>query len=254
MLLTWGVPVWAAPITVGNPFDITCWGNKLGTITIDKYDIGPGNTPGVGPWDIWIEGGFDKTADPCPPGETLIPGTKFYWVQARQGGPTLYAWQNTTDWYIDRKRKADDSNTPEDESKIVADGSPFYVNLRGPGYGHSPLGYQDIPYDSRHPVDKVFETALVCSYDKQIEVIDSFTWGYEVTAGKLFTKKGLNHHTVVSNNLINAFKNDPDPMFGTWDIERGCCCTPEVSSMALLLAALPLVLGWRRRHDTPSRH
>jgi len=228
-------------ITVGTPFEVKCPvnGKKIGTITIDVYK----NTSGAGWYSTEIKGGFDKTADPCPP----MPGTSYYWVQAVKGKPALYGWQNTTDWYIDRTRKPDDPATPKDESKIVADGSPFYANRRGPDYGHTTLGYYDEPCDDRLPIDLYFETALVCSYDKKICCIDAFTWGYEVTGGAAFTLKALSHTGSVSNNLINAFKKDPDPMFGAWSIDRCCCCVPDPASLILALVGLGTVAMLRRR-------
>ena len=178
-----------------------------------------------------------------------MPGTQFRWINAVKGKPALYGWQNTTDWYIDRTRKDDDPSTPEeDESKIVADGSPFYVNLRGPGYDHTTLGFFDEPTDNRLPIDLFFETALVCTFDETINVIDSFTWGFEVKADKTYTSKSLTHTGSVSDNLINAFKNDPDPMFASWTIGRGCCCVPEPNSALILMGLCLTLLSLRRMY------
>jgi hypothetical protein len=236
----------AEPIKVGEEFKIVCNGIQIGTIQLDRYQRLASQEKN----QIVIEGGFTQTVA----ADGLEAGATFKWVQTVKGMPVLYKWQDPAVTYIDRIRKDDDPMTKDDESMIVKDGSPFYPASISFTYT---MGYSDFPSRlvNNVPVDLFFETALVCVVDNRIHAIDSFTWGYEVSAdNKTFRLKTLDHTGKVSDGLLMAFKNDPDPIFKKWEIERGCCLVPEPGALLLGLAGMGGIIAWRwRRCSTWAR-
>jgi hypothetical protein len=231
LVLALASPSHAGPMQVGKEVDVLCMGTKIGTFEIERYN----RLVNADKNQITIDGGFSQTID----ASSLQAGASFNWVQSVKGFPVLYDWQKPDQTYIDRARKKDDT-------KIVADGSPFYPS--GGGGVAFTISFSDTPNRNANnlPLDLFFETALVCVVDKMIMAVDSFTWGFEVSAdGKTFKLKQLTETGKVSDDLLKAFRNDPDPIFQKWEIDRGCCIIPEPSSWALSLIGILMILGAR---------
>lgn len=239
-------------------FDVTCDDKKVGKITIDQYDkYNSGDFYGVS-----IKGGFDAATGPgaC----VLEKGAQYRWIQAYIGEPTLYSWEDKAKWSYDRTRDSADD-------KKIKDGSPFYVNLRGPGYGHTTLGYFDQPTDkftaTVSKIEYLFQTALVC-YEEgkngkkgEIHLIDGFTWGLKwvkpaatrdnPTPDPVYTATNPTHSKDHFADLIKAFNDDPDKatLSDRYTISEGCCCVPLPSAAGqgvLVLALIGGVAGMRR--------
>ena len=231
-------------------FDVTCDDAKIGTISIDVWEPHTPTSSGgaAGLYGVKIQGGFDYAPDPdaCP----LDPRASFYWIQGYIGQPTLYSWESVDKWSYDRSR-----GTPDTK---IADGSPFYVNLRGPGYGHSTLGFLDAPRDELNAdspiIEFLFQTALVCAIPGEggnkgsIHMIDGFTWEFRWVweAGTpTFYDLGVQHSKAHFGDLFNAFMNDPDPdtLKNAWNLyQDGCCCIPLPSAVWMGLALLGAVV------------
>lgn len=227
-------------------FEVYCDdGQHLGSITIDIANTDTRTTSsGKTLYGFHIKGGFDIDPD------SSCPDANYRWIQAYIGEPTLYSWESTTAWSYDRTRSTTNDN-------LIADGSPFYVNLRTPGYGHTGLGYEDFPTDflkldgsdpnnGAEVIDFTFQTALVCyeTGSNDIHMIDGFVWKFKWyteagTANVAF--EGVEHSTAYFGDLMTAWNNDPDPgtLKNSWNlIDGGCCCEVPLPSSAWMGFAL----------------
>jgi hypothetical protein len=257
--------VWAQ--IANSPFNVNVTGiGNIGTVTFDTYK----DNSGGGAYSALIQGGFDPNAN------YLLPGDGYRWLQTVNTTAPIYTWQTAGTTYMDRTRVA---AAPQ---KLVADQSPFYVNLRGPGYGHT-LGFQDAP--SRDATDPNVTAAfsgtwilyLVCADlnvpngkdpnisnanqgingTRDICVLSSFTWGFTVKNGVVSVTAPITQQTGAALNASFASLNtafgttDPDQnTFGkSWTLSQTVTClVPEPSSLALsAILGLPLMIFGRMK-------
>jgi hypothetical protein len=269
LLLLVSVPtVWGQ--IANSPFNVNVAGiGNIGAVTFDTYQ----NASGGGAYSILVQGGFDPNAN------YLQPGDGYRWLQTVNTTAPIYTWQTAGTTYMDRTRAA---AAPQ---KLVADQSPFYVNLRGPGYGHT-LGFQDAP--SRDATDPNITAAftgtwtlyLVCADlnvpngkdpnignanqgingKRDICVLSSFTWGFTVNKGVVAVTAPITQQTGAALNASYASLNtafgttDPDQnTFGnSWALSQTVTClVPEPSSLAFsAILGLPLMIFGRMKTRT----
>lgn len=231
-----------------SPFRIFCGDIHIGDVTFDLYQ----DDSDADVFSVLVQGGFDPNGN-CQ----LEPNHGYRWLQTVNTTAPIYAWQNANTTYMDRTR------VQQDPRQLVADESPFYVNLRGPGYGHG-LGFQDAPARLRtvdQPFTGTWVLYLVCADltngdisnanqnpaiqgTREIDVIAAFTWGFTVrnnmvTPTMPITMQTGAAFTAAFNALNMAFMNDPDAdtFRNSWTLSQDCCCVPEPGAIPLLAAA-----------------
>jgi len=185
-----------------------------------------------------LAGGFYKTADCSPP-----PGWQLGWVQlvtATISGRNVWGAANGT-WFPDTANKTD----PDYPYQTLPGG----ITL--PAEGAPTVAFQDFP--NRYPgVAKpqtwLAELGLVCKNltTDQMDVIGTFDWGFGINAAGAFTPTAPFGWGPATNNYISVLSTD----FPGWTIERGCCCTPEPSTLIVwsVLGGCGIAAGcWRKR-------
>ncbi len=214
------------PQLIENTFDVICEGVNIGQI---HTQFGAGefvflqDDQQVRSFGDYIRFGFDRNGNnPCPPGTVPAPDVKYRWIQSVITNDPLTGQPNN-EWFIDY------ATPPKGEP-------PFYSKDDQGRWGFT-TATDDIPSRFRPAGDEttywVAETALVCTYDKHINLIASFDWGFEVPrSGRMnwFAPSAFGPPSGIFEETLRA-----DPYANDWSIGRDCCCVPEPSTWSMLL-------------------
>ncbi|NQT21068.1 MAG: hypothetical protein HQ592_15275 [Planctomycetes bacterium] len=216
-----------------HSWDVVCPQNNVTFGTVEfQYAPFKGDFDGGNDKDFMgaiINGGFKKTKDPCE----LIPGTTFRWLQ-----------------HI----IVDSDKNEHDDDKI--DGSPLYPNFTMAGFTATLF---DAPGRGTPFYDETLswlaESALVCVNGKNISLIGSFLWGFDIVTKDGNTTVEGDPPSLWSSYVTSSLKSQFQSEYGGagWTIKQGCCCVPTPGALALLLVGVVMVGGLRVRRAAEAR-